>query len=363
MLDTLQAFKRTSLLRAGVELGVFDALADGPLGAEELAGAVGAPARAVRVLLGASAACGLLGCADGRYALPEGGAELLVSSSPQFAGHAVRINASDWEWEAMRDLAAAVRKGGTLLAPDATEPGFGYWRDFAADGTFVTRASAAVLAEENRDWAEARPEPRVLDVGCGHALFGLDFALRHPGAVVHGLDRPDVLEAARARAGELGLAERTVFLAGDAFTATLDGPYDLVVAANLLPLFPEDEGTALLRRLAGALRPGGRLVTVGFAVDGGPPEAEHAAHLLSLLMLVATPGGEAHSLAATRRMLAGAGLAEVSARRVDPLPVHVVTAEPAADGAVDEPLDESVDEPLDEPVGATNPDPEEGAGR
>ncbi|WP_432158449.1 MULTISPECIES: class I SAM-dependent methyltransferase [unclassified Streptomyces] len=328
LLETLQAFKRTSLLRAAVDLGVFDALAAGPLAEEPLARAVGADTRALRVLLGALAATGLLTRDGTRYALPPGAADLLVSTSPQYAGHAVRVNVSDWEWEAMRDLAAVVRKGGTLLDPDATGPGFTYWRDFAADGTFVTRAAAAALVAETREWAAARDRPKVLDAGCGHALFGLEFARLHPTAELHALDWPDVLEQARGHAERTGLADRTSFLPGDVFTAPLDGPYDLVIVANLLPMFSPERGTELLRRLAGVLRPGGRLVTVGFAVDGGPPAEEHAAHLLSLLMLLCTPGGEAHSTETTRRMLAGAGLAEVSTRRVDPLPVRLLTAEP-----------------------------------
>jgi hypothetical protein len=126
----------------------------------------------------------------------------------------------------------------------------------------------------------------------------------------------------------MGLTDRTAFIEGDAFTAPLDGPYDLVIVANLLPMFSEAQGITLLTRLAGALRPGGRLVTVGFTVDGGPAADEHAAHLLSLLMLISTPGGEAHSLDTTRRMLTASGFAELSARRVGPLPVYVVTAEP-----------------------------------
>ncbi|MFI8931157.1 methyltransferase [Streptomyces sp. NPDC053474] len=336
LLETLQAFKRTSLLKAAVELGLYDALAAQPLTAEQLARAVGADPRALRVLLGAAAASGLIATDGTRYHLPPGAAELLVSTSPQYAGHAVGVNVSDWEWEAMRDLAAVVRAGGTLLSPDATERDFPYWTRFAADGTFVTRAAAAALVEETRAWAEARRGVRLLDVGCGHALFGLEFARQHPDAVVHGLDWPEVLDQARTHARRMGLADRAAFLAGDAFTAPLAGPYDLVIVANLLPLFPRERAVALLRRLAGVLRPGGRLVTVGFCVNGGPPAEEHAAHLLSLLMLISTPGGEAHSLEATRDMLTAAGYTELAARRVGPLPVHVVSAAPPTGGT--EPL-------------------------
>ncbi|SEG93547.1 Ubiquinone/menaquinone biosynthesis C-methylase UbiE [Actinacidiphila yanglinensis] len=327
LLETLQAFKRTSLLRAALDLGVFDALAGGPRDAAELARVLGVDARALRVFLGAAAATGLLAVRDGAFALPSGAEDLLVSGRPGFAGHAVRINVSDWEWEVMRDLAATVRKGGTPLSPDATEEAFGYWEEFAAQGTFVTRAAAAAVVEETRAWAAERGPLRVLDAGCGHALFGLEVLRAHPGATLTGLDRPGVLAQARGHAERAGLTDRTSWIEGDLFSTPLGGPYDLVVVANMLPMFGPGPGTALLRRLAGVLAPGGRLVTAGFSVDGGAPADEHAAHMLSLLMLVSTPGGEAYSLADTRRMLSDAGLVETGARRVDRLPVQVVAAE------------------------------------
>ncbi|WP_405785708.1 methyltransferase [Streptomyces sp. NBC_01367] len=327
LLETLQAFKRTSLLKAAVELGLFDALADGPRNAHQVAEAIDGDARAVRILLGAITAIGLLDTDGARYSLPPGAADLLVSSSPQYAGHAIKVNTSEWEWQAMRDLAGVVRKGGTGLVPDATEEGFSYWTDFAAEGTFVTRAATAALLEDIDEWAGGRPDLRVLDIGCGHALFGLEVTRQHPQAELHGLDRAEVLVQAKAHAERMGLTARTTFLPGDAFTTPLDGPYDLIVVANVLPMFSEEQGTRLLRRLAGALKPGGRLVTVGFTVEDKHPVEEHAAHVLSLLMLVATPAGQAHSRAASRRMLTASGYREISIRRVDPLPVHVVTAE------------------------------------
>lgn len=327
LLETLQAYKRTSLLRAAMDLGVFDALADGPHDAAELARVLGVDARALRVFLGAAAATGLLAAEGAAYALPPGAGDLLVSGRPGYAGHAVRINVSDWEWEVMRDLAGTVRKGSTPLVPDATEETFTYWEDFAAQGTFVTRAAATTVVEETRSWAQRHGAPRVLDAGCGHALFGLEYLRAHPRASLTGLDRPGVLAHARRNAERVGVADRVTWIEGDLFSTPLGGPYDLVILANMLPMFGREQGTALLRRLAGVMAPGGRLVTAGFSVDGGAPSDEHAAHMLSLLMLVSTPGGEAYSLADTRRMLSDAGLADVGVRRVDPLPVQVVTAE------------------------------------
>jgi C-methyltransferase len=85
-------------------------------------------------------------------------------------------------------------------------------------------------------------------------------------------------------------------------------------------------GVELLRRLGGMLRPGGRMVVVGFTTGDRPSAEEYHAHLLNLLMLAWTSGGELHSSAMYRKMLASAGLAEPTARPVPGLPFWVASA-------------------------------------
>lgn len=326
LVETLQSFKRTSLLRAAFELKVFDALADGPHGAAAIAAAIGADQRAVGVFLGAAAAVGLLESDGVEFALPEGGERFLVSTSREYAGHAARVNVSDWEWDALRDLAGVVRQGGATISPDACAPGFPFWEIFAEQGTFVTRAAAEGMLDALEPWASGRPGARVVDIGCGHALFGLAFAQRYPNSSLVGLDWPNVLPLARKHAERIGVAERVELIEGDAFTVRLPGTYDLVILANLLPMFSERRGTDLLRRLARSLRPDARLALVAFTVGERPPADEHAAHMLSLLMLALTREGKAHPVAAYRRMLAAAGFSAPSVHRVADLPVHVLVA-------------------------------------
>ncbi|MEV4053689.1 class I SAM-dependent methyltransferase [Amycolatopsis sp. NPDC049688] len=324
LLETLQAFKRTSLLKAAIELRVFDVLADGPRDAGEVSALIGAPERATAVFLGALAAAGIVDSDGAKFSLAEGSGPLLVTGSPQYGGGAARLVASDGEWDALRDLAAVVRAGGSGV--DAATPDFPYWRDFAAQPTFVARKAAAVFAEAVEPWLRDRPRPSVLDVGCGHALPSLTLAQRVPALRLTALDGADVLEHARENADRMGVADRVTWLPGDAFTASPGGTFDLVLLANFLPLLSEERGTELLRRLAGRVAPGGRIAVLGFTVNDRPPAEEHASHMLSLLMLAWTRGGRAHSAGTYRRMFAATGFGAVTTHAVPGVPAHLLIA-------------------------------------
>jgi 2-polyprenyl-3-methyl-5-hydroxy-6-metoxy-1,4-benzoquinol methylase len=324
--EMMSGYKPTAVLRAAVELKIFDALAKGPADAAEVAARLGADPRGTRLLLGAMAGLGLaVGGADGSYALPEGAAELLVTTSPQYCGGITSVAASDREWASMGRLAQTVREGGPVPGVDALEADFPYWVDFATHTTFGTTRAAGLLADVLEGWTKGRESLDVLDVGCGHGLTGYTLAQRNPAARVTSQDWGSVLEVARGNAEKLGVTDRVTMLPGDAFEVPL-GEYDLIVVGNVLFHFSPEKAAALVRRLAGALRPGGRLVVLGFTTGDKTPAEEHHAHLLGLLMLSWTPGGEMHSTAAHRGMLADAGLTETELTARPGLPLSILVA-------------------------------------
>ena len=101
LFEMMAGFKTTAVLRAAVELGVFDALAKGPADAAEVAARLGTDRRGTRLLLGALAALSLLAEDDGRYELVPGADELLVTGSPKYCGGITSVAASDGEWAAL----------------------------------------------------------------------------------------------------------------------------------------------------------------------------------------------------------------------------------------------------------------------
>jgi SAM-dependent methyltransferase len=109
------------------------------------------------------------------------------------------------------------------------------------------------------DAAAARAGERVLDVGCGCGATTVELAAAvGAGGRVLGIDvsRP-MLEVARARGNGLPQLD---YQQADAASATFGAGFDLLFSRFGLMFF--DAPAAALGHLRGALRPGGRLVSV-----------------------------------------------------------------------------------------------------
>jgi C-methyltransferase len=323
----IQGYRDTSLLRTGVRLGVFDDLGTGPATADDVSARLGLDPRGGLILLNALVAIGLLEVADDVFSLAPGAEKWLVSGSTGSVANLVHVLASDWEWDALKVLDEAVRLGGTVVEEQAETPDFRYWRDFATYATAATGPTADLVVRELAGWMAARPAVDVLDVACGHGLYGYALAAREPSARVWDLDWPHVLEVAAGHAERLGVSDRVRHIPGDMFEEPLGGPYDVALVTNVLHHFSEERATELLSRVAGALKPGGKLVVVGFTVTDEPPDRDPAPHLFSVLMLAWTTAGEVHTERAYDRMLTAAGFTAPRVHRLPAVPMRVLIAD------------------------------------
>ncbi|WP_405016251.1 methyltransferase [Kitasatospora sp. NBC_00070] len=326
LLAMMSSVRRTGVLRAGVDLKVFDALADGPARSEAVATACGADPRAVHILLNALAAIGLLETDGDRFRLAPGADGILVSTHPDYYGHAVRLAASDYEWDAIKRLGDAVRSGGTVMEQNAETPSYTFWEDFAELGTLNTQPIADLVADAVFP-VPGRDRPTVLDIACGHGLYGYTLAARDPRAEVWSLDWPNVLAVTEANAERLGVRDRAHYLPGDMFDVPLGGPYDVVVVANVLHHFSTDRATELLARAGSALRPGGRLVAIAISTGDAAPHRDPVPHLFSALMLAWTSEGQVHPLSAYEDMVVAAGFTRPKLHTLPHNPLRVLIAE------------------------------------
>jgi len=109
-----------------------------------------------------------------------------------------------------------------------------------------------------------RPDPLVLDLGCGPGSLAVRLLDRIPGATVIGVDAdPLLLALARAawadRAG-LRFAELDLRVAGWAGALLLDRPADAAVSTTALHWLPPAALAAMYAELATVLRPGGLML-------------------------------------------------------------------------------------------------------
>jgi len=97
----------------------------------------------------------------------------------------------------------------------------------------------------------------------------------------------------------------------------------VVLLANLLHLFGPDDAKAIVRRAAGALAPGGRVVIKDLLLE---PDRRGPASgvLFSLNMALFTERGRVHPRDALERFLLEAGLREVEARSLRAAPDAIV---------------------------------------
>jgi SAM-dependent methyltransferase len=117
-----------------------------------------------------------------------------------------------------------------------------------------------VLVEKMLDMAKVTPRDYVMDLGSGDGRNIIAAAKRGARALGVEYDR-GLLEVARKNAVEAGVADRARFVEGDMFEADIS-------SATVLALFLLPDNLQKLKPKFARLKPGTRIVTNGFPIDG-----------------------------------------------------------------------------------------------
>jgi SAM-dependent methyltransferase len=308
-LDMLDAVSFRSA-GAALRLGVFEALAAGPLPVPELAQRTGTDPLGLRLLLDALVGFGYLTrSAEGTYANSANTTRWLLRAAPDSYAPVL----SFWNavlTELWTDLEGSVRSGRPSVD-------FYAWLEsrpeVLADFQTMLRRLSGWLSEEIVSLVPAPPtDARLLDLGGGHGGYTIAFCQAYPGMRATILDLPGALEQGRRAVAEAGLAERVELRPGDLLTADLGTGYDLVLLFNIVHGYPAERLPALLERVAAALRPDGRVALLEplAEVPQRPPGVADAFVRAFSLNLFHTQGGRAYRYDELVALLTAAGFGE-----------------------------------------------------
>lgn len=319
--EMLNAHQRTAALKAAIDLDVFRAVGEGPGDVASIARQCGASERGIRILCDFLCIYGVLVKEDGRYRHSASSAMFLDPRSPACIASIAQFLGDPAMREPYDNLAEVVRSGHTSLPGDGTvEPENPVWVLFAEKMAPMMAPMAGPLGAVVLDGFKG--PMRVLDIAAGHGLFGIEVAKQNPEARVTGLDWAPVLRVALDNARKAGVDHRYDMLPGSAFEVQFPGPYDAVLLTNFLHHFDVPTCVGLLKKVRGALRPGGRAATLEFVPNEdriSPPMPA----AFSMVMLTSTAAGDAYTLSELTAMYKEAGFEGIVAHPI-PMSPHTI---------------------------------------
>lgn len=321
LFDLCAGFVYSQTLLAAHRVGLFDALAEGPLTVDTLRARIGLDADATDRLVGAAAALELVERRPGgRVGLGPLGAPMVGN-----AALVAMLEHNALLYDDLRDPVALLQGGGDRLArywayaPGSAAP------EVAAYSALMSTSQPLVAAELLDAYDVARHR-RLLDVGGGEGTFLRAAAERAPDLHLSLFDLPPVAARARRNLRLAGLDWRSEVHAGDFLRDELPAGADLVTLVRVLHDHPDDDVRALLARVRRALAPGGALVIAEPMAGARGAETVGAAYFAFYLRAMGR--GRARTANEYRAMLREAGFRRVRAPRPRlPVQASIVVAE------------------------------------
>jgi SAM-dependent methyltransferase len=312
------------IIKAALDVGVFDALAGSPKSLDQLHSETGASLRGLRAILNALVGLELLAkSAEGQFRLTPESATYLVSSAPGFYGgifrHATRQLIPKW-----MNLTEIVRTGRPAAAVNNEEEGGAYFQQFVAD-IFPTSYPAAQALGRALGIAGSTDTLRVLDIGAGSGVWGIAIAQQSPHVRVTAVDWPAVLTVTRQMTERFGVAERFEFVAGNMQEADFGAGYQVALLGQILHSEGEIRSRRLLGRVFDALAPGGT-IAIGEFVPNADRTGPVGPLIFAVNMLVNTDDGDTFTFEEMSAWLGEAGF--TNCRQLDapgPSPITIAT--------------------------------------
>ena len=291
ILEIGHAFRASKTLLSAVELGIFTALAEGPLDLEALRQQVGMHARGARDFLDALVALGMLNRqADGCYCNSPETDRYLDRTKPTYIGGLLeRLSVEQYGiWSA---LTAAVRTGmpqndKTMVSNFAPLYADTRSRDLYVEGMSARTQPTAKALAASFPWTDYRT---FVDIGTSRGCLPAEIALAHPHLTGGGFDLPPLAPLFADYIRQRALSNRLHFYPGDFFKDALPSA-EVLIFGRVLHNWDLAAKRMLLKKAYTALPTNGAVIVYERLIDD-ERRVNVDALLSSLQMLLASAGG------------------------------------------------------------------------
>ena len=304
-------FWGSKALLSAVELGLFSELASaGPLDSEALRGRLALHPRSACDFFDSLVALGMLEREDALYRNTPATELFLDKAKPSYIGGILEMANTRLFgfWDSLTEglrtgrLQNEAKTGGNPFEVLYSDPG--RLREFAKAMTGISAGVAHALAT-------AFPWDRhqtVIDIGCAEGCVPVQVGLAHQHLTGGGFDLPELEPIFDDFVATAGLGDRLRFFPGDFFADQLPDA-DVLIMGHILHDWDIDEKGALLEKAHAALPDGGALIIYEAIIDD-ERRANPFGLLMSLNMLIETPGGFDYTGADCQRWMQDAGFSE-----------------------------------------------------
>ncbi len=241
------------VVMAGVQLGLFERLADGAKTSAELARPDALEEHAVELILRALEEQGVVRADDvGRFTLRPRAAKWLSPRSPDYVGDFLAFNQAQWDW--WGQLHAATKKSAPAFDLHQWAPDDVRWVRYVKAMHQLARFCADEVAAKVRVPQGAR---RLLDVAGSHGAFSVALRRRHPALSATILELPGAAQVA----SRLFAADGLTWVEGDALAQPLPA-CDVALCFQLTGHLDDAQRRTLFTALFAALANGGRVAVL-----------------------------------------------------------------------------------------------------
>ena len=238
-----QGYRKILLLKAALELGIFEALRNGA-DADEVAKKIGGDRKITGIMLECLAREGLAAKKENKYVNSEiAQTHLCKNSSLPMLNF---LKKHFYDLEIWLNLAEIAKKGTVEVKRERIFPEL----VIHAMAEHAMMGELRWAVETVAQYEEFRRARKMLDLGGGHGLYSVAFTQLNPNLEAVVFDLPEVVERAKRYCKS---SERVRFMAGDFFKDEIGGGYDFIFSS----CNPAGKNSAMFPKICNALNSGG----------------------------------------------------------------------------------------------------------